>query len=1568
MANLKPWEEASRSPAYTSASPEQQAQMREQYIAAGGTIPQEQQPQSQPQVPKIEERGILGDVAQGISNAVQSGGANISAAAARGIGGLVEMGENLAGTQTSYGKRIQDNARQLQQERMSKIEDGIGKTAGEYAGVAADIGLTVASPLKAAAVIAGREMGRAYADQTPAEGEEKSALDAALVGGANYAAQRILPGMTGTAETALGRAAQTVGANAVAGAKGGALVGAAEAQNKYGEDTSLANVLEGAIEEGGMGALYGGTIGGVHGLISARKSPQVFDKTPEPVKAEISAEDEMIRSARNADELRQAYSKASNSNTATALNLLDENGFRLTDAVALDNPNAQRILNTDQSKAEKAATTQEKLSNVPSANPFAGPNKRQGKANADNEYNQTKAVAMKSALEDATKSNIGTLENVVKNSKRVLSEAKSQGDSVGLVSSADMEVATRADSDFINAYKEFYKDANTFENRTGEAYDNFVEKATNLQKLADNVSPEMKEVLSSLKKIKGMPEGFNPIQDAFTLNETSRLMSNQDRGWTTLTAKGFDEASAPSLAKNPIAAAKFALNRFNSSRARTARESQQNRNELAIKELARGDLEVNRAKVQADEARRRMEETPPEDDIQFKTQQDVEVQTPPVEPSVPPEPRSPMTPDAVETPLQKLRRAEAMRKAEAERVVREADTSPEPRGLTADELVGARRSIENARRAQEPVPEPVVEDTPPATVTEEVSTPQPEPMTARELVEQRRLMREANARAQEQAAAREAEALKQEPTPEPEAQPEPVTARELLAQRRAAQEANARREAEQTQEPVEAPETPPEPESVKAEPLPTRAPKAPEKAPEPVKPASGIEKLASMPSHIKQAAKAQAERFARSLYTQAAKAKATAENLAAYKGDPRELMKRIRQEDQANNAERHVEMARNQLASQQGIANAKSDFVRKSFSDWVTERGLPDDIATRALKAEEKGQNGNVTSLDSLKRRAERLYQKDKDAEFDRLYEEALAENKSFDKKDAPKLSGQKDELMKEIDILLDAEPLHPSQKEAIKAKMTDLVNDRFKSAEKAGREEALEVGQMRDIWETFTNTYNKEAGMFNKANKNSQYEATAKHLQARQDRLDTLRNKAKARAEARNKAEADRQTLEAIAGQKTEIENLMKSLPEPVRKAQESRTLKQLAAHHDKNSPVPPERFRGYIERIHNAESDYLDRTRRLSEAEEDARTEKWNRMYEQAEELNRRFDIDKRVKRDAALKEAQERENNLSAVQRQRDDIHSRLMRNLEEKGIPREDAEAFAGSYMDNRYSLLDKPMTATEHQNARARIENDVDKFAKKFETLTPIEKSIVKATGDSELKADTYGEDMKRAVDEAKKVDEDVKKLQDEELEMEKVRAALPDDEKAQANSDIKESIQKQEDEFASKVEKAFENNQNLDELASIAEILDRVHGADKAGNNRRFIRAMSKAADAKREFGDNPVAWFSADDYSAISKLGAASAGGNKSRALQKIFGTTADQAKAKLLGKGDVEKMRRVIKGNPDIEIPSYKTSNRSDYMQFLEKFNDDGTPKIKKGSLAEKIERNKRQARLRVRVRSKD
>ncbi|WPK41958.1 hypothetical protein [Escherichia phage vB-EcoP-XT32] len=1473
MANIKPWEEASKAPAYLNASPERQAQMREQYKAAGGSIPEEQ-PVAQPQQ---EERGAIGEFAQGVSNALQSGGANIAASAAKGIGGLVEIGENLAGAQTSYGKRIQENSQNLLKDRMDKIEDGIGKTAGQYAGVVGDIGLTVANPLAAAAIIAGRETGRAYADQTPEEGEDKSVLDAALVGGANYAAQRILPGAVGTAESTLGRIGQNVASNAVAGAKGGALVGAAEAQNKHGDDTTFSNVLEGAIEEGAMGAAFGGAVGGVHGLIS-RPDSAVFKNTPEYAKTDIAADDELIRSAKNIDELKEAYSKAETANAASALNLLDENGFRITDAVAVDSPAAQRILNTDQARAEKAASVQKEHSNIPGLNPLASPSKVRGKAFADNEHNQKQAVAMKDAMADYTKDNTKALTDVLDNLDRELVSLRASGDFPG--SPIDIKNRTQADRDFIDAYKTFYNEANRFKARDGEDFNNFVEKAAELQKMADNVSPEMKKAIGGLKKLKGMPEGFNPIQDAYTLNNTAKFMSNQDRGWTSLTDDGFREASSPSLVMNTLGAAKYALNRFSSQRARSQRVKQQESNSEAIRSLARGDLEVARAKSTADEARAKMEEEPVVGDIKFKTQNDVET---------------------------------------------------------------------------EPVREPSS-----STVTEEnlsSSAPQETPLTARDLVAQRRAIRQAEQRRAEEEAAQAQEApVEQAP------QAEPLPARNPLEERRAMEQQRAQEEAAQAPEPtVEEP-------TVKAEPLPARAPKAPKEAVQDVKPASGVERLAAMSSAARQATKDRAERFARSLYSEAAKAKATAENFLAYKGGTKELMRRIRQEDNAINTERHEEMARNQLSSQQGIATAKNNTVRTNFAEWVKERGLPEDIATKALRAEEKGLGGNVTNLDSLKRRAERLYQKQREDEFDRLYQQALEENKAFDKKDAPKLVDQKKELQSEIDTLIDSEPLRPAQKDAMRKLMNDYVDGKFKSSEKAGREEALEVGQMKDVWDGFINTYNREVNAFNKANKNSQYEAAAKHLQAREERLATLKNKAQARSDAKAAVENERKTLEAIAAQKSEIEKMMEGLPKPVREAQESRTLKQLAAHHDKNSPVPPEKFRSYIERIHNAESDYLDRQRRLTDAEEDARQAKWNKMYEQAEEMNRKFDVDKRVKRSEELKAAQERENDLMAVQRQRDDIHRRLVRTMEDKGISREDAEAFAGSYMDNRYALLEKPMTPTEHQNARSRIEADVEKFAKKYESMTPIEKEIVKVTGDTEGKIDNLDSDTRKAIEEAQKVDSDIKKLQEEEMEMEKIRSALPDDEKSQANSDILESIKQQEEVFADKVEKAFLSGKSLDELASVAEVLDRVHGADKAGNNRRFVRALQTAAENKKKYGDNPVAWFSADDYSAIAKLGASSAGGNKSRALEKIFGSTAEQAKSKLLGRDDVAKMRRVIEENPDVKIPSYKTTNRTEYLQFLEKFNDEGKPKIKRGSLSEKLERSKRQSRLRVRVRPKE
>lgn len=513
MANLKSWAEASASPQYQNASPEQKEKMRQQYVAAGGQIPQEQTAQPTAPTPQQpQDQGILSQAAnyigQGTENFLKSAGASISHGAAEAIGGLTELAENKLGTQTDYGKRITQNANDLYQRRMSGIEEGLGKTAGQYAGIGADIAMTVASPLKAAAVIAGRETGRAYAEQNPENtGGEKSATNALLVGGANYAAQRILPG-TGeqVAKSLLGRVAQGAAHGAVAGAKGGAAVGAAEALNRQGDNTGLGDIVSGAVEGATTGAAYGGAIGGVHSAFRGKDVPANIRNAPENVKTQIGAEQEGIMKATNLDELSSAVANAKNSNTAGALDLLDKNGFRINDSVALDHPEAQNILRTTQKAAEKSATIQAEKSNTPGLNPFGTPKRTQGKAFADMEHNQKQAVSMIDAMSDHQKNNLNKLNDVLDANDRALQEARAKGDFTG--SQNDIAVATQADRDFINAYKAFSDDAVSFKNRSGEDLDAFFGRAKDLQAAYDNpnLSPEMRAAADNLSKVKGMQE------------------------------------------------------------------------------------------------------------------------------------------------------------------------------------------------------------------------------------------------------------------------------------------------------------------------------------------------------------------------------------------------------------------------------------------------------------------------------------------------------------------------------------------------------------------------------------------------------------------------------------------------------------------------------------------------------------------------------------------------------------------------------------------------------------------------------------------------------------------------------------------------------------------------------------------------------------------------------------------------------------------------------------------------------------------------------------------------------
>lgn len=1569
---LKPWAEASASPQYQNASPEQQEKMRQQYVAAGGQIPQEQTAQpTTPQQP--QDQGILSQAAnyigQGTENFLGSAGANISHQAAQAVGGLTEMVEDKLGTQTDYGKRISKNADDLYQKRMSGIEEGLGKTAGKYAGIGADIAMTVASPLKAAAIIAGRETGRAYEEQNPENtGGEKSATNALLVGGANYAAQRILPG-TGeqVAKSLLGRIAQGAAHGAVAGAKGGAAVGAAESLNRQGDNTGLGDIVSGAVEGATTGAAYGGAIGGVHSAFRGKDVPENIRNAPENVKTQIGAEQEGIMNATNLDELSSAVANARNSNTVGALDLLDKNGFRINDSVALDHPEAQSILRTTQSSAEKTATTQAEKSNTPGFNPFGTPKRTQGKANADMEHNQKQAVSMIDAMADHQKNNLNRLNDVLDANDRAIQEARVKGDFTG--SQKDIEVATQADRDFIDAYKKFSDDATSFKNRSGEDLDAFFGRAKDLQAAYDNpnLSPEMRAAADKLTKIKGMQDGFTPIQDAHVLNETSRLMSNQDRGWRTLTADAFKEAPAPDITKLQKIPG-YLLNRVTGGAARRARAEQQVNNQEAIRSLASSDLAIARSQRAAAQARESME-NPPQDQIPFETseptrpdltpQENVPATEHPVETQV--ERRAP-TPDGLETPMQRYQREQEAR-AEAARQNQEADLNPEPRPLTAAELARAPRQPE--RPAVEE-PAPVQQELEPRPVDHAIpETSVPTRVKADQLAEATRRVEEFKRRQQRQQ-------QEQEATPEPTPEPTPetaTTARELVEARRQAKEANARREQErQAEEAAKAPESTPEPTEAKAEPLPSRAPKTPEKAPEPVKPTEGVEKLAAMSTANRRAAETRAERFKRTLATAAAKAKATAENFLAYRGDYRELQRSIRAEDQANNTARLEEMAKNQLQSQQTIADVKSNIVRDQFSDWVKERGLPERFAREALKAEQKGENGNVSSLDALKRRAERLYQKQVDEDFNKMYQEAMKEDAARNPGEAPPtLKAQKEDFTSEIDNLLSSELMSPAQKAAIKERMSDYINDKFKAGEKAGREEGFETGKMRELWEGLFNEYKRQAGTFLKANKEGQYKMAADAIAEREQRLTDALTKRRATLEARAQKAKDVETVKAISAQRSEMEKLLNSLPEEIRDSNTSLTLRQMASHHDKGSPVPPERYRYMIERIGNNEHAYLERKATATQKEREELEAKFNRMYEQAEEMNRKFDVEKRSQADKAKEEKQAKINDSLAVNRQRGDISDRLMGYLKEKGITGDDADALVGSYMDNRYSLLEKPMTPVEHQNARARLESDADKIAKKFLDANSTEKAIMKATGDVEVDAKAHSEDLVKAAQAAKESNTAIEQLRQEMQDLEKAKSGLSKEERAEVEADTKDALKKANDEFIDKVEKAFTENKSLDELAQTAELIDRVYGVDNVGNNRRFVSALKTAAAAKKEFPYNPEVWFSKADYQDIARLGAGSAGGNKGRALEKIYGMNDSRVKDKLLGSSEVEKMRNILRKNDDVKTPKFNTQNYTDFKTFLDKFDGEGNPIVKKGSLSERLERERSRSKTRLRVKPK-
>ena len=1730
MASILPWEQASASPQYKNASLEKQAQMRQQYIAAGGTIP-EAAPQSQQ-----PEGGVVSDFARGAAAGLENRyDAMTQGYREMGARSRADSSDSVLGAPL-IRKEAQEELDQIKQEQektrsaYSQRMDQLG-TAGKVGAMSASIGADIASLLIAPEVaipaLGVEAFGRAYGEQKE---EDKSLANAGLVGAATFAANRILPGAVGQeGTTLLSRLGKNALSTGIAGAKGGAAIGAAEALNRNGDNTDIGDIAEGTVRGSGEGFLFGSAFGGAHTGINAllgkstTTSPIFRDSSPE-VRSSINDQATAIGEAPTSYDVRSAYDNAPDLRQAKALSAMEANGFRINDAAVRDNEAGQRILGTTQKKAVKSFTG----ADGSNFNPLLG-NKgaRPGKSNADLEHNQNIGRDFVKSNQDNIQDNIDALQGRLDSLKQDIEGDKVSGDFN--TNTSDFNAITRDDQNFLDAYKAWSKDAKTMDSRGPKDMNAFLDKAQSLSDSYKNISPEFKAIVDNFKKSTGQSDVFDPIGDSHLFNDMSSALSKQDRGWKTVTSEGTNTKDSPMT--NPFNLSnwgKWVGGKLKASARVRSRAIEQERNANTIRDLASSDLAVSRSRRSVEEARSEMDE-PAVDPIPFENTPDPQrvAQEPTIEApvtSVDPV----LSRNLARSQLQSEARQRAVQEAQRQSENTPVDTVVEPSGPSPSELRSSARNDAavsqhraDLERAKLEAEQPVTEK--PETVPEVEAVPVDTKFNREQA---RAAFKKAAKREPTKQELDEAEALnnsnlveslkermdsikdfarkvskpsKQEKVEEPvqEAPVETKTPKDTSSQDLASstRKVKGSQKVEEVKEhpqksegspedlllvdrdgvisqrsrsdlkpedkvlpqkeaPVEEVKPSPDqnivktprntatdiekgfkaiseglgdsvlnrvvekgglvlskPESIKmvkdnpdkysykengdgtitllggkdskgdwvgernpetpvdsvkneSEPLPVESPKRVVKSElEPVKPQKGALITNAMDSAKRKMYELRMNRFAKTLATPEVRAKATLENMYASNKHYKQFLRDLASEDKAADLERHAEIAKRQLEASAKLKAAKNSIIRQLFSDWLKGKYIPANLVEEALKKEQNGEGGNVGNLDALIKRVTNLNQKRLDSEYNKMVEDAYAEDsRLFPEQKGPSLKDQKEEMVDQMNVLLKDELMSPQQKDAVKQVMSEHIDNTFKSSEKAGREEGLETGQMRDIWEKFFNEYNRRAGTFLKANKDTQYRMASDAVEARKKRFEEAVSKRKASLEAREKREGDKLTLQGIASQRAEIEKMVDKLPEAIRDTQKRRVIRQLEVHHNRGRMMAPERYRNMIESITNAETTHIDKEARNYQELIDDAIRRHDKMVEDAFEMDRKYEAAKRESRRKEDKEADERQNNLMAVQRQRDDIRGRVEKQFEGTDVPAEKREDFINSYMDSKYSLLENPMSPADWQNARSRIERDVNQYSKGFKDMSEAEQEIASATGTTEaISPEVYGEKVSKAVDEVRATDAEVKNLQEEEQAFTKARESMQGEERADVEEALTEAMKKSQEDFVSKVESAFKDNKDLNQLVKIAEIMDRVHGADLTGNNRRFVNVLKTAAKNKELYGDNPAAWIGSEDYSEIAKLGRGSAGGNKTRALEKIFRTNADEAQRKLLGPDAVIKLRKVIKKNPDERIPKYSVSDRKDYMEFLEGFNSDGTPK-NLGALRKSSAREKLPKRLRV------
>lgn len=1190
---LKSWEAASAAPAYQNASPEVQAQMKQQYIQAGGTIPeaapvQEQAPQ---------ESGLASTIGNGIADFAKGAAAGVSHDIARGVGGLVEM---LPGqSATAYGKRIQQNADSVYQRHMQEAGNGMAAQAGATTGrIAGDIGAMIGSGGVAIPAIAAREMGNAYANQAD---DDKSLLNAGIVGGATFAANRILPGAGArTAEGLIGKGlegAADIGRNALAGLKGGAVTGAAQALNAKGDDATLGDVLTGTVEGGATGAAFGGAFGAASNILApaARKLATKLASTPEGVPPSVN--------------------DSAQANAIRGSEILADRDIPLLDSRLANNPDAQAAFGKTQADADLSRNAARETQT----------NARMPFLNKDGQVLEGSTAQTKDRIERGGKQLVSDVKTSLDDASKNLTNFKNtiteQLDSTATQNSPAQASALREE---LAQFNKFQKDFNQYKSAMhgmsdgeGVKHDHLVDMAQKAQDSFNSMPDYLKaDFNQNFKGVDGFTEGFNPVAHANEFGAAFQQLKNMHPNFRNAMTNPTQGATDSLPKANMIGMAKAGLNALTANRARAAMTAEQQSALDATRQLAAG---ARRAETTVAASKAEMEAPPPPAQEAMPLEMSDQAPPPALQEAQEAAATAPNTSAPIagsQARVEAYRAARAQREAEAAAAAQAEGQVPvdQPAAPVAPTDIAALQArVADYRRQQaaqqEPAaPEPVAVDQPqeqqivapnpdftmarrPTRQVEEAPVqevaPEVQPSPDQRLVQEpRRPTEEAPAPSEDSTVANLQQRQQLNAMGHPEAFNSDLTSRqadELIAAgpqetprnapdqrivqepRRPIEEAPVE---EPTPEPTPAPEPAPKPEpdqgvvrSPKAAEKPAEAPKEETPKAEPdTKEASAIEQFK------KNVAERQLKAIKDSFSTKEVQDKVTLDNMSN-----KQVLQQLKREDVAGNTEalRHAVASLNKA---RGVREAAQHEINvKELDRWSKKEGIDPKYVTEAIN--QKGLDRSlILGVNDIKVRATKAYLRDLEP----------PKSEATVVEETPKEPWDK----QKVKFIDEVSKMHPDvQREAL-----PLIEQRYKTPAQTG--EALTVSETKSLWKKI---YNAEERIHKKMGREAERaaaQAKAEKLEVNKEELAQKAEESKALQEANNAKKAKVANQVKLA---TQMDNIRRTMERVLKDndVPESAANKLIDSHMDKHYSVtedalPSVKYQDSITKAHNVAEKY--------------------------------------------------------------------------------------------------------------------------------------------------------------------------------------------------------------------------------------------------------------------------------------------------------------------------------------------------------------------------------------------